>query len=101
MTKNNSGLRKLDGFLSAIFKSLFRVFIKILIKKTPLSFLFCSLGELLRCKVHLHYSAFLFDSKKKEIAFFRKLFADRQREPTDPEFIERQLIETLKGYYFQ
>lgn len=52
-------------------------------------------------KSNLTLYTFIFDSEKDEVAFYNNLIPDREKEPTDPEFIERQLTNTFKEYYYE
>jgi hypothetical protein len=52
-------------------------------------------------KSNLTLYTYIFDSEKDEVAFYNNLLLDKEKEPTDPEFLERQLINTFKGYYYE
>ncbi|OBX25897.1 hypothetical protein LX77_01612 [Gelidibacter algens] len=51
-------------------------------------------------KSNLTLHAFIFDSEKNEIVFYKKLMPNKEKEPTDPEFIERQLTLLFNGYFY-
>jgi hypothetical protein len=52
-------------------------------------------------KSNLTLYTYIFDSEKDEVAFYNNLLLDKEKEPKDPEFLERQLINTFKGYYYE
>ncbi|MGB7395266.1 MAG: hypothetical protein WA913_12810 [Pricia sp.] len=51
-------------------------------------------------KSNLTLHAFIFDSKKKEIAFYKRSMPVEQ-EPTAPEVIKKQLIGLFNGYFYE
>lgn len=50
-------------------------------------------------KSNLTLHGFIFDSEKNEIAFYKKTMPV-EKEPTDPEIIEKQLISLFNGYFY-
>ena len=52
-------------------------------------------------KSNLTLYTYIFDSEKNEVAFYRRLMPDKEKEPTDPEYTERQIIATFNGYYYE
>jgi hypothetical protein len=51
-------------------------------------------------KANLTLDAFIFDSVNNEVAFYRKTLPI-EKEPTDPEIIEKQLISLFNGYFYE
>ena len=52
-------------------------------------------------KSNLTLYTYIFDSEKNEVAFYRRLIPDKEKEPTDPTYIERQLLATFNGYFYE
>lgn len=52
-------------------------------------------------KSNLTLYTYIFDSEKGEVAFYRRLLPNKEKEPTDPAFIEKQIINTFNGYYYE
>lgn len=51
-------------------------------------------------KSNLTLHAFIFDSEKNEIAFYKRSIP-LEKEPTDPEVINKQLIRLFEGYFYE
>lgn len=51
-------------------------------------------------KSNLTLYAFIFDAEKNEVAYY-KMVPPVEKEPTDPEVIDKQLQELFKGYFYE
>lgn len=51
-------------------------------------------------KSNLTLHAFIFDSEKNEITFYKRAMPV-EKEPTEPEVINKQLFELFKGYFYE
>lgn len=51
-------------------------------------------------KSNLTIYTYIFDSYQNEIAFYRGLMPDKEKEPTNPDYTARQLTAVFKGYYY-
>lgn len=51
-------------------------------------------------KSNLTLHSFIFDSEKNEVAFHKRSFPV-EKEPTDPDVLEKQLISLFNGYFYE
>ncbi|WP_019039074.1 hypothetical protein [Psychroflexus tropicus] len=52
-------------------------------------------------KSNMTLYTYIFDSERNEVAFYRRMLTNKEKEPTDPEFMEQQLISTFNGYFYE